>query len=370
MNIRNRMNCDKKSSVYRMMIMSLFVFLLTSLLLFSDSIYAKELRLNHTQITMNLGESYCLWVEGYYGKKRKWKSSNTYVATVSKDGDVNGVHAGKAVISTKVGKKTLKCKVTVKEKKKDRPYIVCERVDYVGNDWWEEWYDLWVENDMHEKWKWYVNDSDLAQVEKNRDGIRIKSAFGKQGTIIVKANDGHRTLTYKLVVPKSEETQFLYTLRANVLSQVIHQGMSQQEQCLAVAKWISDYASYSVTDEPAGSLLTNRVGQCSHYARTFDFLLDPTGIPCDCVSDNSHAWNQVLIDGEWYNVDVTSMDTARGSHDYAYHIFMVSDAAFWRKGPRELPYHECASTRYDFPGLTWSQRYYESPWADGTWRNY
>ena len=59
-------------------------------------------------------------------------------------------------------------------------------------------------------------------------------------------------------------------------------------------------------------------------------MLEALGIPCDYVSSKGspgHAWNQVLIDGAWYNIDVTSFDNTEDSstRPYYYAFFLVSD---------------------------------------------
>ena len=74
---------------------------------------AGKIKLNQKKATINTGEKLQLKVEGT-DQKVKWASSNKAVATVSKKGLVKGKKAGKATITATVGKKTYKCKVTVK----------------------------------------------------------------------------------------------------------------------------------------------------------------------------------------------------------------------------------------------------------------
>lgn len=50
---------------------------------------------------------------------------------------------------------------------------------------------------------------------------------------------------------------------------------------------------------------------CEGYARSYNLVADLLDIPCICVdgvnksSNESHAWNEVYIDGEWYVCDAT-----------------------------------------------------------------
>lgn len=77
-------------------------------------------KLNTTKKTIDVGQSVTLKVTGTT-QKVTWKSSNKKVATVTQKGKVTGKQEGKATISAKVGKKTLKCKITVKGTKGIRP---------------------------------------------------------------------------------------------------------------------------------------------------------------------------------------------------------------------------------------------------------
>lgn len=61
-------------------------------------------------------------------KKAKLSSSNKSVATVSSNGKVKPQKAGKATITAKIGKKSYKCKVTVKKASKNTVKLVF----YVG----------------------------------------------------------------------------------------------------------------------------------------------------------------------------------------------------------------------------------------------
>ena len=74
---------------------------------------------------------------------------------------------------------------------------------------------------------------------------------------------------------------------------------------------------------------------CEGYAKAFQLLLNASGIECifvggiAYVSENNsgaHAWNQVKLDGKWYNVDVTWDDNG---DDYIYfNYFNLTDSNF------------------------------------------
>ncbi|MDO4323773.1 MAG: Ig-like domain-containing protein [Lachnospiraceae bacterium] len=73
---------------------------------------AASVKLSKTKETLTVGQKYTLSVKGTKAKVT-WSSSNKKVATVSK-GVVKAKKEGTAVITAKVGKKKLTCKVTVR----------------------------------------------------------------------------------------------------------------------------------------------------------------------------------------------------------------------------------------------------------------
>ena len=79
---------------------------------FAESVQAAP-RLNKKELTLYVGEQYRLRVKGTK-KKVTWSSSAKNTVSVKK-GKVTARKAGKAVITAKAGKKSLKCRVTVKQ---------------------------------------------------------------------------------------------------------------------------------------------------------------------------------------------------------------------------------------------------------------
>jgi len=70
--------------------------------------------LSAKKLTLIVGRSETLTVKNAKKKNVEWSSSNASVASVSAQGKVKAVKAGKAVITASVGGKKLTCKVTVK----------------------------------------------------------------------------------------------------------------------------------------------------------------------------------------------------------------------------------------------------------------
>ena len=345
---------------------------------------AKQPKLNREKITILAGKKKTLKVKNYKGRVQ-WASTNPYVAKVSRKGVIKAKHMGYTVILAKAGDEILKCRVTVngRANKKEKPFIFCYEVDRDGATIETgDAYNLAVMGGYDRTWTWTVSNTDYATLyeegnhvssmtEIGRKCVLVETFMGKSGTVLVTAKSGGTTLHYNLVIRPSRYDAAFINMRMQVLSQLIRPGMSAQEKCLVVAKWLSDYASYKVTNAKDYSLLVTREGQCYHYARTYDFMMDGTGVPCDYISSMGkpgHAWNQVLIDGAWYNIDVTSFDhTEYPAHPYYYQYFMISDYRYLMKQARFKPYHDCTSTRYDACATGNGPT---SPWENGQWASY
>ena len=73
--------------------------------------------------------------------------------------------------------------------------------------------------------------------------------------------------------------------------------------------------------------------QCAGYAKAMQYLCDKSGIACMVVTGentegDSHAWNVVEVDGEWYNLDCTWDDPILSTPNYKnlrYKYFLVPD---------------------------------------------
>lgn len=81
-------------------------------------------KLNRQTVSITVGKTVQLTVKNTKAKV-KWSSSNKKIATVTGKGKVKAKKAGKATITAKVGKKSFKCKVTVKKRRNvDKKYTI------------------------------------------------------------------------------------------------------------------------------------------------------------------------------------------------------------------------------------------------------
>ena len=110
--MRNGKKSLKKASV----LLTIFLLIVMCLAVDTTSVSAAKIKLNKTKLTLTQGKKYRLKIKGTK-KEVKWSSTKKSVATVNKKGVVTAKKKGTAYIKAKVGKKTYKCKVTVKSKK-------------------------------------------------------------------------------------------------------------------------------------------------------------------------------------------------------------------------------------------------------------
>lgn len=82
------------------------------LLLPAAAVQAANLKLNRTEKTLLVGETYYLKINT--GRKVLWKSDTPKVVGVARNGKLIAKRAGKAVVTAKVGKKSVSCVVVVK----------------------------------------------------------------------------------------------------------------------------------------------------------------------------------------------------------------------------------------------------------------
>jgi len=130
-----------------------------------------------------------------------------------------------------------------------------------------------------------------------------------------------------------------------ILSNVITPGMSDRQKAKAVHDYMvvtyqydTNYASGLYGDDTYSfrGLLKNNTGVCQAYAELFYLLMRYEGIECYLVTGTadggtglygSHAWNLILVDGNYYHVDVTFDDPIPdGGSRITYTYFLKTES--------------------------------------------
>lgn len=174
-----------------------------------------------------------------------------------------------------------------------------------------------------------------------------------------------------------DETLDLLESMVNEIARQISQ-YDDVEKMRQVHNWLINTVEYDVefsSEEPysiVGALIENRA-VCEGYARAYKYIMDGLGIPCLLVSGvgmnssgetESHAWNYVRIDGEWYGVDTTWDDPVAVGNAYIstearYENFLRGSEKFYQNH-FEDGYLSPGSMEFTFPTLSTTDYPYNS----------
>ena len=172
----------------------------------------KKINLNKTKVALNKGETITLTgtIEptNATNKKITWKSDNTKIATVTKEGKVTAKTKGETKIRAIADGKEATCKITVSENVKEIELNKNQVKLYIG-----ETFKLNAtvkpSNAANKELKWESNDATIATVSK--DGTITAKGLGET-KIIVTAKDGSGT---KAVCTITVEDPYKYTFGKN-----------------------------------------------------------------------------------------------------------------------------------------------------------
>lgn len=132
----------------------------------------------------------------------------------------------------------------------------------------------------------------------------------------------------------NEKQLELYQKYMDVLAQTTSDKQTDYQNELAIHDYI--VSNFSYVNQPdtrynAYQALINGEGVCSGYTECFKTFMDLLGIENNTISGESsgerHIWNEVKLDNEWYQVDVTWDDPINGNNqniDHSY--FNITDA--------------------------------------------
>lgn len=155
----------------------------------------------------------------------------------------------------------------------------------------------------------------------------------------------------------SEAEQVQVEQKVSYIISLIDPSWSDVEKALFVHDYLATHTKYYNSgadhDHDAYGCLVLESCVCEGYAKAYDLLMNRLGIPTEVVISEkmNHAWNEILINGSWYNVDVTFDDPVsdclgRVRHEY----FMKSDSDFANLKTPHYGYlngNGCNSTTYD-----------------------
>lgn len=144
------------------------------------------------------------------------------------------------------------------------------------------------------------------------------------------------------------------------LAECLRPGMTDYEKELAIYEYILTHCTYGFLEEDVddsynvyGALLKGKA-VCNGYAQTFMLLTSCAGLETQMIygdaGGESHAWNCIKLDDEWYMVDVTWDDPvpdASGRKYYAY-FNVTSDYLRVNHTWNEECFPECTAQKYNY----------------------
>ncbi len=167
-------------------------------------------------------------------------------------------------------------------------------------------------------WTWTFsgtagNDVHIISQDAASRQIRF-TVWPSEGDMVMTGTDpSGLTISYGFNVTSTGKWKNRENFRTQALKGVTS-GMSEEEMVIYFANYICDRASYGPGQGNFFRVIDEGVGDCWCYSTAFRLLADAVGIETIIVKNGgskSHYWNQVQIDGVWYNVDVQGFDTSR-----------------------------------------------------------
>ena len=375
---------------------------------------ATKPKLSKTKITMTVGQSKKLKVKGISKKRAKrikWKSSKKKVVTVTKTGKIKARKAGKAVITAKVGKKKLKCKVVVKRKRK-KARKKKESNSSSKKMWLSKTsvtlqagsgVDLVLHNAKNVV-KWSSSNNKVAWADRatsSSKNLGTIQAVSKGTAVITAKVDGKTFKCHVKVIADDYHASEATEAKIKQALKIVNNSMSTQEKVLKLTIWTcnhlkrvyGEYWSY----EPENTVNCILKGKATQYGYNdfLDELLSSAGIKTMYVNESyGGARLKVSIDGKWYNLDVYRMDpstkdsSGQALSSYQMQYFLFSDAEaykyhskYYSKPDKQFEKYNPAatSTRFDFVKETYNNAktaedadlltvaYYKSDWVSYTY---
>ncbi len=169
-----------------------------------------------------------------------------------------------------------------------------------------------------------------------------------------------RKVLYGEDIPSDNiKAQEVYNAYMNFYEQCINEPMSDFEKEIAAHDYIVKNCVYGFPEDEedaydAYGVLVSGKAVCDGYAEAFFLMMTCLDIDCDIIvgmaDDQLHAWNQVELDGNWYNVDITWDDSIPDTGNLVKHTYVnIDDAALAVTHTWEAEfYHTCESNIYNY----------------------
>ena len=152
----------------------------------------------------------------------------------------------------------------------------------------------------------------------------VKSVFGKDIEIKVKyTSDDKSVIKEQINTLKQKVDSIISSLSAT--TDIEKEIELHDKLCESIEYYsYTDIKSIPVDKHSAYGALIKNSAVCDGISKAMQILLDRCGIDNILVIgkiDEAHAWNLVKLDGEWYNLDLTSDKSIKSDAKYVIHSY-------------------------------------------------
>lgn len=196
--------------------------------------------------------------------------------------------------------------------------------------------------------------------EKSRTGIKVKFKYDISDNYYVIG----KYLKGEGIPGDRVQAVKLYEVTTELLGKLITEDMTDYDKELAIHDYIVKNCQYGYVDysreyayRAYGCLVQNKA-VCNGYAEAMSLLLTCAGIENVIVTgegrEELHAWNQVCLDGKWYNVDATWDDPLPDRGIFVGHMFfnVTDDVMDYDHIWKHEDYNKCEDTAYNYYNMS------------------
>lgn len=207
---------------------------------------------------------------------------------------------------------------------------------------------------------------DLDKLDINIPDIRYLSQeqIGSIGELEkVNSRFNISTLSWSGFESYSSEEMLKINKEMDKFRNILNPLMPEEEKTVRIYHELGNYINFDdeqknrLRDGNLAGALIDKQAICQGYSKALEAILNDNGIECITVGGQGgkpgdmghHAWNQIKVNGKWYNADLT-FDSASNKEEFNkgnWKNFLKSDAEFGQNHMLEDKGHVCDDTRFD-----------------------
>ncbi len=133
-----------------------------------------------------------------------------------------------------------------------------------------------------------------------------------------------------------EDIDILNQTIQSIMQETMTEGMTPQDKIKTIHDYIIEHTKYDVNrsdhqittyrSDTAYGALIEHYAICGGYADSMKLFLEKLNVPNYKISSENHVWNFVLLDGNWYHLDLTWDDPVTSTNEdvLEYDYFLIT----------------------------------------------